>query len=130
MIKTHNGHVEIEGTVNTVLADYAFISHALADKVSVHTLFKGFILGTEDSTDDDMIAAVNGYVVIPDDAKHCTLNLAFILNAITSEHSENAENIIKTAADIAMIIKRDEEVKNIGKIGDKVMKLLEGVEDV
>lgn len=130
MIKTHNGHVEIEGTGNTLLADYACISNALGSKLECDDLFKIFILGTEDYHHGDIIGVVQGHVEVTNDAKDCTLNLAMILNAIISTHGDKAERIIKTAADIATIIKRDSEVDNAVKMGNEVLKLLEGVEDV
>lgn len=130
MIKAHDGHVEIEGTGKTLFADYACISNALGGKLGCDTLFQCYLLGTEDYHHGDVIAVVQGKVEVTSDAKNCTLNLAMILNAIIGVHGDNAEKIIKTAADIATIIKRDSEVDNIDQMGTEVIKLLEGVEDV
>lgn len=130
MIKAHDGHVEIEGTGKTLYADYACISNALGDKLGCDKLFQCYPLGTEDYHHGDVIAVVQGNVEVTSVAKDCTLNLAMILNAIIGVHGDNAEKIIKTAADIATIIKKDSEVDNIDQMGAEVIKLLEGVEDV
>lgn len=130
MIKAHDGQVEIEGTGKTLFADYACISNALGGKLGCDTLFQGYLLGTEDYHHGDVIAVVQGNVEVTSVAKDCTLNLAMILNAIIGVHGDNAEKIIKTAADIATIIKSDSEVDNIDQMGAEVIKLLEGVEDV
>ena len=128
MIKAENGHVEIKGTGKTLMADYACISNVLVDKLGADYLFKGLVLGVADKADGDVLGCVAGAVEIPTDTRICTLNLAMILNAIVDQHGDNAENIIKTAADIATIIKRDDEVYNIDKVGAKVIELLKGVE--
>ena len=73
---------------------------------------------------------MQGKVEVTSVVKDCTLNLAMILNAIIGVHGDNAEKIIKTAADIATIIKRDGEVDDLDKMGEELIKLLEGVEDV
>ena len=130
MIKAHDGRVEIEGTGKTLFADYACISNALGDKLGCDKLFQCYLLGTEDYHHGDVIAVVQGKVEVTSDAKDCTLDLAMILNAILEVHGDNAEKIIKTAADIATIIKRDDQVDNIDQIGEEVVKLLKGVEDV
>lgn len=130
MIKAHDGYVEIEGTGKTLFADYACISNALGDKLGCDKLFQGYLLGTEDYHHGDVIAAVQGKVEVTSDAKNCTLDLAMILNAIMEVHGDNAEKVIKTAADIATIIKLDEKVQDIDQMGAEVIKLLEGVEDV
>lgn len=130
MIKAHDGHIEIEGTGKTLLADYACISNALGSKLECDDLFRFFILGTEDYLHGDVIGVVQGHVEVTEDAKDCTFNLAMILNAIISSHGDNAEKIIKTAADIATIIKRDSEVEDALKMSNEVLKLLEGVPDV
>ena len=128
MIKAHDGHVEIEGTGKTLFADYACISNALGSKFKCDDLFRVFLHGTEDYHHGDVIGIVQGHVEITEDAKECTLNLAMILNSIIDVHGDNAENIIKTAADIATIIKRDDEVDNIDQMGAEVIELLKGVE--
>lgn len=130
MIKAHDGRVEIEGTGKTLFADYACISNALGGKLGCDTLFQCYLLGTEDYHHGDVIGVVQGNVEVTSVAKDCTLNLAMILNAIIGVHGDNAEKIIKTAADIATIIKRDSEADNIDQMGAEVIKLLEGVEDV
>lgn len=130
MIKAHDGRVEIEGTGKTLFADYACISNALGGKLGCDKLFQCYLLGTEDYHHGDVIAVVQGHVEVTSVAKDCTLNLAMILNAIIGVHGDNAEKIIKTAADIATIIKRDSEADDIDQMGAEVIKLLEGVEDV
>lgn len=130
MIKAHDGRVEIEGTGKTLFADYACISNALGDKLGCDKLFQCYLLGTEDYHRGDVVAVVQGKVEVTSDAKDCTLDLAMILNAIIEVHGDNAEKIIKTAADIATIIKLDDKADNIDQIGDEVVKLLKGVEDV
>lgn len=130
MIKANNGRVEIKGTGKILLADYACISNALVDKLGCDKLFQCYLLGTEDYHHGDVIAVVQGKVEVTSDAKDCTLDLAMILNAIIEVHGDNAEKIIKTAADIATIIKKDSEVDNIDQMGEKVIELLKGVEDV
>lgn len=127
MIKAHDGRVEIEGTGKTLFADYACISNALGDKLCCDKLFQCYLLGTEDYHHGDVIAVVQGKVEVTSDAKGCTLDLAMILNAIIEVHGDNAEKIIKTAADIATIIKRDSEADNIDQVGEEVVKLLKGV---
>lgn len=129
MIKAHDGRVEIEGTGKTLLTDYACISNALGDKLGCDKLFQCYLLGTEDYHHGDVIAVVQGKVEVTNDAKDCTLNLAMILNAIIGVHRDNAEKIIKTAADIATIIKKDSEADDIDQMGAEVLKLLEGIED-
>jgi len=129
MINAENGHIEIKGTGKTLMADYACISNALVDKLGADYLFKGLVLGIADKADGDVLGCVAGAVEIPTDARICTLNLSMILNAIVDQYGDNSENIIKTAADIAMIIKRDEKVDDIENIGGQVAKLLEGVRD-
>ena len=129
MIKAENGHIEIKGTGKTLMADYACISNALVDELRADYLFKGLVLGIADKADGDVCGCVAGAVEIPTDARICTLNLSMILNAIVDRYGDNSENIIETAADIAMIIKRDEKVDDIENIGGQVAKLLEGVRD-
>ena len=129
MIKAHDGHVEIEGTGKTLLADYAYISNALGGKLGCDELFRFYLIGTEDYHHGDVLGIVQGLVEVTDSARDCTLNLAMILNAIIDEHGDNAEKIIKTAADIATIIKCDSEADNIDQMGEEVLKLLEGIED-
>ena len=129
MINAENGHVEIKGTGKTLMADYACISNVLVDKLGADYLFKGLVLGVADKADGDVLGCVAGAVEIPTDTRICTLNLSMILNAIVDQHGDNAEKIIKTAADIAMIIKRDEKVDDIEQIGRQVEKLLEGVKN-
>lgn len=128
MIKAHNGHIEIEGTGNILFADYACISNVLVDELGVDALFHGFALGVEDKTNGNVLGCVAGAVEKPKDAKTCTLNLAMILNAIVNKHGDNAEKIIKTAADIATTIKKDSEVENIDQMGAEVIELLKGVD--
>lgn len=128
MIKANDGRVEIVGTGKTLFADYACISNALGDKLGCDKLFQCYLLGIEDYHHGDVIAVVQGKVEVTSDAKDCTLDLAMILNAILEVHGDNAEKIIKTAADIATIIKRDSEVDNIDQMGEEVVKLLKGVE--
>lgn len=130
MIKAHDGHVEIDGAGKTLFADYACISNVLGDKLGCDKLFQCYLLGTEDYHHGDVIAVVQGHVEVTSVAKDCALNLAMILNAIIGVHGDNAEKIIKTAADIATIIKRDSEADDIDQMGAEVIKLLEGVEDV
>ena len=130
MIKAHDGRVEIEGTRKTLFTDYACISNALGDKLGCDKLFQCYLLGTEDYHNGDVIAVVQGKVEVTSDAKDCTLDLAMILNAIIEVHGDNAEKIIKTAADIATTIKRDDKADNIDQMGEEVAKLLKGVEDV
>lgn len=130
MIKANNGRIEIEGTGKILFADYVCISNALVDKLGANALFHGLALGVEDKTNGDILGCVTGAVEIPKDAKICTVNLAMILNAIVDKHGDNAEKIIKTAADIATIIKKDSEVENIDQMGAEVVELLKGVEDV
>lgn len=50
------------------------------------------------------------------------------MNWIKDRTPTEAEKIIKTAADIATIIKKDSEVENIDQMGEKVIELLKGVE--
>lgn len=128
MIKAHDGRVEIEGTGKTLFADYACISNALGDKLGCDKLFQCYLLGTEDYHHGDVIAVVQGKVEVTNDAKDCTLDLAMILSAIIEVHGDNAEKIIKTAADIATIIKLDDKADNIDQMGEEVVKLLKGVE--
>ena len=128
MIKAHNGQVEIEGTGKTLLADYACISNALGSKFGCDELFRFYVIGTEDYHHGDVLGIVHGCVEVIDSARNCTLNLAMILNAIINTHGDNAEKIIKTAADIATIIKCDSEVDNIDQMGEEVNELLKGVE--
>lgn len=130
MIKADNGHVEIQGTGKTLMADYACISNALGDKLGCDKLFQCYLLGTEDYHHGDVIAVVQGKVEVTSVAKNCTLDLAMILNAILEVHGDNAEKIIKTAADIATIIKRDDKADNIDQMGEEVVRLLKGVENV
>lgn len=130
MIKAYDGHVEIEGTGKILFADYACISNALGGKLGCDNLFQSYILGTEDYHHGDVLGVVQGNVEVPSNARECTLNLAMILNAIIGTHGDNAEKIIKTAADIATIIKRDSEVDNIDQIDKEVSELLKGVPDV
>ena len=130
MIKANNGRIEIEGTGKILFADYVCISNALVDKLGADALFHALALGVEDKTNGDVLCCMAGAVEIPTDAKICTINLAMILNAIVYEHGDNAEKIIKTAADIATIIKKDSEMENIDQMGEEVIKLLKGVEDV
>lgn len=129
MIKAHDGQVEIEGTGKTLFADYACISNVLGDKLGCDKLFQCYLLGTEDYHHGDVIAVVQGKVEVTSEAKNCTLDLAMILNAIIGVHGDNAEKIIKTAADIATIIKSDSEVDNIDHMGEEVIELLKGIED-
>ena len=128
MIKAHNGQVEIEGTGKTLLADYACISNALGGKIGCDELFRMYLIGTEEYHHGDVLGIVQGQVEVTDSARDCTLNLAMILNAIIDAHGDNAEKIIKTAADIATIIKCDSEVDNIDQMGEEVNELLKGVE--
>lgn len=128
MIKANNGRIEIEGTGKILFADYACISNALVDKLGADALFRGLALGVEDKTNGDILGCVTGAVETPKNAKICTVNLAMILNAIVDKHGDNAERIIKTAADIATIIKRDDKADNIDQMGEKVVELLKGVE--
>lgn len=130
MIKVHNGHVEIEGTGETLLAEYACITNVLVDKMNLDAVLKCFVIGAKEKINDDMIWCIDGRVDIPENAKKCTLNLAMILNAIVEQCGDNSESIIKTAADIAMIIKPDKKTDDIEQIGRQVEKLLKGVEDV
>ena len=130
MIKAHDGRVEIKGTGKTLFADYACISNALGDKLGCDKLFQCYLLGTEDYHHDDVIAVVQGNVEVTSVAKNCTLDLAMILNAIIEVHGDNAEKIIKTAADIATIIKLDDEADNIDQMGEEVIKLLKGIDNV
>ena len=128
MIKAHNGQVEIEGTGKTLFADYACISNALGGKLGCDELFRFYLIGTEDYHHGDALGIVQGHVEVTDSVRNCTLNLAMILNAIINTHGDNAEKIIKTAADIATIIKCDSEVDNIDQMGEEVNELLKGVE--
>lgn len=130
MIKAHDGQVEIEGTGKTLLADYACISNALGSKFGCDELFRFYLIGTEDYHHGDVLGIVQGRVEVTDDVRDCTLNLAMILNAILDVHGDKAEKIIKTAADIATIIKCDSEADNIDQMGEEVNELLKGVEDV
>lgn len=129
MIKAHDGHVEIEGTGKTLFADYACISNALGGQLGCDKLFQGYLLGTADYHQGDVIAVVQGKVEVTSGAKDCTLDLAMILNAIIGVHGDNAEKIIKTAADIATIIKRDNEADNIDQMGAEVIELLKWIEN-
>lgn len=129
MIKAYDGHVEIEGTGKALFADYACISNALGGKLGCDKLFQGYLLGTEDYHHGDVIGVVQGKVEVTSNARDCTLDLAMILNAIIEVHGDNAEKIIKTAADIGTIIKRDSEVDNIDQMGEEVIELLKGVEE-
>lgn len=130
MIKAHDGHVEIEGTGKTLLADYACITNALGSKLGCDDLFNCYRLGAEDYIHGNLLGVVQGHVEVPNNAQDCTLDLAMILNAIVELHGDNAEKIIKTAADIAMIIKPDIKADDIEEIGDQVANLLKGVPDV
>ena len=130
MIKAHDGRVEIEGTGKTLFADYACISNVLGGKLGCDKLFQCYLLGTADYHHGDVIAVVQGKVEVTSDAKDCTLDLAMILNTIIGVHGDNAERIIKTAADIATVIKRDDQVGDIDQMCEEVVKLLKGVEDV
>lgn len=129
MIKAENGRVEIEGTGKTLFADYACISNVLGGKLGCDKLFQCYLLSTEDYHHGDVMAVVQGKVEVTSDAKDCTLDLAMILNTIIGVHGDKAERIIKTAADIATIIKRDSEADNIDQMGEEVVKLLKGVEE-